>query len=100
MNISFVTIILSFAGIKINTWYRYKMGKIEIRQKFERIFSRRKFDHVEIQDLKPMSMQLLDFGKDYSKVDSTFIKELAKYVEYSIPNDIDLSQFDTINEQK
>ncbi len=98
--ISFVTIIFSLADIKINTWYKHKMGKIEIRQKFGMIFSRKKFDPVEIQGLKPMSMQLLGFGKDYSKVNSTFIKELAKYVEYSIPNDIDLSQFDTSNEQK
>ena len=96
--ISFVTIIFSLADIKINTWYKHKMGKIEIRQKFGRIFSRKKFDLVEIQGLKPMSEQLLDFGITDSEVNSTFIKNLARYVEYQIPNNIDLSQFDTNDE--
>ena len=100
MVVSFLAMVFSLADMKICTWYRHQIGQIEIRRKFEKIFSRKRIDPVSIQGLKSMSKDLLDFGKDYPKANSAFIKELAKYVEYSIPNDIELSQFDTNNEQK
>jgi len=91
--ISLVAIIFSITNVKIRDWYRIEMGKIEVRQHCIDTFSRVRVDPVNVKGIEHMSFELLGLKKRDSESIEGFINRVAEYIGWTIPKNIDFSEF-------
>ena len=89
--VSILTVIFSLINIKIRDYYKLETGKIAVKDYCIKRLERKVIDPVNIKSLETMSQELLNLKKEDSETKADFIKRIAKYVEWTIPDDIDFS---------
>lgn len=91
--VSLLTIIFSLANIRIRDWYRLEMGKLEVKAHCGHTFSRERIDPGSVKGIQPMAKDLLDLTREESESMADFLRRVANYVGYKIPDGVDLSTF-------
>lgn len=89
-----MTIIFTLVDLKIRIYYKLEIGKIAVKDHCIHTFSRKVIDPVNVKGLEPMAQALLDLKREDSETRANFIKRVAEYVDYSIPDDVDFSKID------
>ena len=90
--VSILTVLFSLINIKIRDYYKLETGKIAVKDYCTNRFERKVLDPVNIKGLETMSQELLNLKREDSETKVDFIKRIAKYVEWIIPDDIDFSR--------
>lgn len=90
--VSILTVLFSLINIKIRDYYKLETGKIAVKDYCIKRLERKVLDPVNIKSLETMSQELLNLKKEDSETKVDFIKRIAKYVEWTIPDDIDFSR--------
>jgi len=88
-----LTIISIFVAMRLHSCIRVAIGKIAVRDYCAKYFTAGKIDSVNnVKALETMSQDLLNVNKKAPETKIDFIKRVAKYIGWTIPEGTDFSK--------
>lgn len=91
---SILTIIFYLINGGIRDYNELKVEKLVVRDYCTKRFVGRVADPANVKGLEDMSQEYFNLERNDSETKVDFIKRIAKYVQWTVPDDIDFSKID------